>query len=103
MLESVNDKASEEYTPQHYPGNLTVFKPCKAYLGYEDPTLGWGNGLAKNVEVVELPVFPAGMLLEPFVQELAGHLRRILDTSESPQQTPVQRSSKQVNELAGTH
>lgn len=82
LLEKVNDKASEEYVPQPYPGRLTVFKPCKAYLGYEDPSLGWGNGLVDDIDVIELPVFPAGMLLEPFVQELAHHLRRKLDEAE---------------------
>ncbi|MCA9212304.1 MAG: amino acid adenylation domain-containing protein [Planctomycetales bacterium] len=78
-LEAINDRASEEYTPRKYGGHLTVFKPCKAYLGYDDPTLGWGNGLVESVDVIELPVFPAGMLLEPFVQDLAAHLKRLLD------------------------
>ncbi|TWT93637.1 non-ribosomal peptide synthetase [Neorhodopirellula pilleata] len=84
LLERINDRASEEYIPQHYAGKLTVFKPCKAYLGYEDSSLGWGNGLVRDLEVIELPVFPAGMLIEPFVQELAIHLQRCLDDSNSP-------------------
>ncbi|SMP68490.1 amino acid adenylation domain-containing protein [Neorhodopirellula lusitana] len=79
MLEQVNDQASEEYVPHQYLGKLTVFKPCKAYLGYEDPTLGWGNGLVDDLEIIKLPVFPAGMLIEPFVQELSMHLQRCLD------------------------
>lgn len=83
LLERVNDRASEAYIPQYYAGKLTVFKPCKAYLGYEDSSLGWGNGLVDELEVIELPVFPAGMLIEPFVQELAARLQRWLDDSNT--------------------
>lgn len=78
MLEQVNDQASEEYIPQRYSGKMTVFKPCKAYLGYEDPNLGWGNGLVQELQVIELPVFPAGMLIEPFVQKLGARLSQCL-------------------------
>ncbi len=83
MLERVNDRASRDYVPQYYSGKATVFKPCKAYRGYEDPSLGWGNGLVHDIEVIELPVFPAGMLIEPFVQELAQRLRRCLDDASA--------------------
>jgi len=81
LLEHVNDHAAEVYKPQPYAGRVTVFKPCMAYTGYDDPSLGWGDGLAGSVEVIELPVFPAGMLLEPFAGILAGHIHERLEQS----------------------
>jgi len=77
-LEKINDRAAEAYVPSPYPGTVTVFKPRRAYLGYEDPLLGWGNGLAAEVEVQDLHCYPAGMLVEPFVAELAAKLSESL-------------------------
>jgi hypothetical protein len=86
LLEKINDQANDRFCPQPYSGRVTLFKPRKAYLGYEDPTLGWGNGLVRDIELIELPVYPAGMLIEPFVQELAAHLRRCLDDANASTQ-----------------
>ncbi len=83
LLENINDHAADVYQPQPYAGGVTVFKPCMAYTGYDDPALGWGDGLAGSVEVVELPVFPAGMLLEPFAGTLAAHLQQRLEASHA--------------------
>ena len=82
MLENIYDQATEEYTPQPFDGRMSVFKPKKAYLGYEDSFLGWRD-LVENITVIELPVYPAGMLLEPFVAELAEHLNRQLALADS--------------------
>lgn len=73
VLDSIYDNATEEYIPKPFSGRLTVFKPRKAYLGYEDEHLGWFD-LVDDLQIIQLPVYPAGMLLEPFVAELAQHL-----------------------------
>ncbi|TWT82112.1 Dimodular nonribosomal peptide synthase [Planctomycetes bacterium CA13] len=91
LLERINDKANESYVPQRYGGRVTLFRPCKAYAGYEDPSLGWGNGLVDDLEVVELDVYPAGMLMEPYVQDLASQVQRRL----SPHQWGVPEKSIQ--------
>ncbi|TWU34946.1 non-ribosomal peptide synthetase [Novipirellula artificiosorum] len=78
LLEKINDQANDRYVHQPYSGRVTIFKPRKAYSGYDDPTLGWGNGLVQDLDVVELDVYPAGMLMEPYVEELAIEIQRRL-------------------------
>lgn len=89
LLDQIYDRASEEYTAVPYSGRVVVFKPKQSYVGYEDKTLGW-SGLVEDLQVVELPVYPAGMLVEPFVKTLADHMRTCLEEaagSTLPQQT----------------
>ncbi len=40
--------------------------------------MGWGGGLTKGVQVHPLSMYPAGMLVEPFVAELADKLEKSL-------------------------
>jgi hypothetical protein len=65
-----NDLASVEYQPQVYPGKITHFRPMREYAMYQGPELLAEQG----VEVETLPVCPAGMLVEPFVEILAKKL-----------------------------
>ena len=71
----VNDKAFLDYTPRRYPGKLTLFRPQRFFLGAEDPRFGWDGMAAGGIDVVELPVNPRGMLVEPFVQLLADNIK----------------------------
>ena len=41
--------------------------------------MGWGKLALGGIEIVELPVNPHAMLVEPFVKHLAPELRRCLD------------------------
>jgi len=74
----INDAAHEFYKPQKYPGCIVVFRPKVNYAGYRDPLFGWGGIAEGGVEVHALPVFPRGMLVRPYVQELAQELEKIL-------------------------
>lgn len=70
-----NDRAAMDYVPQPYPGTVTDFRPTKQYRMFNKPGLKW-DGLARGGEkVVVLPVYPAGMLVEPFVEHLALALK----------------------------
>ncbi|MCA9128639.1 MAG: hypothetical protein KDB22_16245, partial [Planctomycetales bacterium] len=81
VLDGIYDQATECYAAQPYTGRLTVFKPRQAYAGYQDPYMGWKE-LVSDLNMIQLPVYPAGMLLEPFVAELAQHMTRELDACE---------------------
>ena len=75
FLEDINDRAGYEYKPRPYPGKLTLIKPQRNYSFYNDPRMGWANLTAGGLEIIELPVNPGAMLVEPYVQILAERLR----------------------------
>jgi thioesterase domain-containing protein len=77
-LQEVNDAAAAAYHPQPYPGRVTVFRPKINYDFYPDPQLGWGDLVRGGLEIVELPVNPHAMLIEPYVQVLAERLKEAM-------------------------
>jgi thioesterase domain-containing protein len=78
ILDKVNDKAQEDYYPEWYNGRIDLFRPKKDFIGNEDPEFGW-SGLASEINVCRLDVNPRGMLVEPYVRQLATTLRNIMD------------------------
>ncbi|MBN2109391.1 MAG: amino acid adenylation domain-containing protein, partial [Deltaproteobacteria bacterium] len=85
ILDEVNDAAVIQYRPGRYAGRITVFAPCDAYAGYEDPQLGWGGMASGGVDIIGLKAYPAGMLVDPFVVELAGKLQACLEGARTTQ------------------
>ncbi|HKB85679.1 MAG TPA: amino acid adenylation domain-containing protein [Ignavibacteriaceae bacterium] len=79
-VQSLNDHAGDLYIPKPYGGRLTVFKPQKNYSFYSDPKMGWGD-LVEDLEVIELPINPHAMLVEPYVEQLAEELKKHLPNS----------------------
>jgi thioesterase domain-containing protein len=75
-----NDRASWSYLPKPYPGVVTDIRPAKQYRVFSKPDLKWDR-LAQGQEVIVLPVNPAVMLVEPFVEHLADALRRSIDAA----------------------
>jgi len=67
----LNDKACFAYKAKYYDGKITVILPQKRYSVHSVPEAMWNNNYAKEIDLVVLPFYPAGMLVEPFVQELA--------------------------------
>ena len=88
-IQAVNDAANLAYQPQPYLGRLTLFKTCVNYDAYPDPNLGWADLALGGLDVVELPVNPHAMLLQPYVQRLASEIRERLDAVERPAQAPA--------------
>ena len=78
-LQDVNDRAAEAYRPEPYAGRVTVFKPRVNYDFYPDPQMGWGEVVTGGLDIVELPVNPHAMLVEPYVQTLASQLREKME------------------------
>jgi phthiocerol/phenolphthiocerol synthesis type-I polyketide synthase E len=74
-----NDRAILTYIPRAYPGKITDFRPMVQYARYSSPELKWRQLAHGGQEIMSLPVYPAGMLLEPFVKYLADALRGAID------------------------
>jgi thioesterase domain-containing protein len=80
----INDQAILDYKPSFYPGTLTDFRPLHQYSQYRGAPMDWSK-VARTHDIVTLPVFPAGMLVEPFVQDLAQALRKSMDANIADQ------------------
>ena len=89
LMEKINDNASIAYQPAPYPGRVTLFCPRTNYAGYNDPLYGWGNRLTAGVDVQQLSSYPAGMLVEPFVAELAEKMKACLENASAQQGSAV--------------
>ncbi len=76
-----NDKACENYVPKLYPGVVTDFRPTKQYRMFNKPNVKWDRLAKGGQNVVTLPVYPASMLLEPFVKDLATALKKSIDSA----------------------
>ena len=74
-----NDLACQKYVPKPFPGVVTDFRPLKQYRAFNKPDAKWDRLALEGETVVVLPVYPAGMLLEPFVKHLAVALREAID------------------------
>ncbi|QXP86158.1 amino acid adenylation domain-containing protein [Methylococcus sp. Mc7] len=75
-MKAANVKAAYRYAPGFYPGTLTLFRARQqAATALDDPLLGW-NGLAEEIDVVEVPGNHYTLLGEPHVRTLADELRR---------------------------
>lgn len=76
-----NDRACEQYVPKPYDGVVTDFRPIKQYRRFSGPNLKWDRLAQGGQEVITLPVYPAGMLVEPFVKHLADAVRQCMDNA----------------------
>src|SRR5947207_6245578 len=76
---NTNDEAKMSYVPKPYPGVVTDFRPKKQYSVFNRTDMYWDQLALNGYEIVTLPVYPAGMLIEPFVEHLATALRASID------------------------
>jgi phthiocerol/phenolphthiocerol synthesis type-I polyketide synthase E len=74
-----NDRACLEYIPRPYAGTVTDFRPSKQYRALDKPGAKWDRLAKEGQEIVVLPTYPAGMLVEPFVKHLAAALEKSVD------------------------
>jgi thioesterase domain-containing protein/acyl carrier protein len=82
QVKRVNDQAASRYVPRPYSGRVVVIEPKTNFLGFDDPSLGWGGVVHDGLEIRKIPVYPKGMLVEPFVQMLAQELSIYLREAE---------------------
>ena len=87
LMEKINERAAFQYIASSYPGKIVLFQPRLTYAGYDDPMFGWGNGLTAGVECYKLSAYPAGILVEPYVAELAEKLQECIEKEQSTTET----------------
>jgi phthiocerol/phenolphthiocerol synthesis type-I polyketide synthase E len=73
-----NDLACAAYAPRPYAGTVTDFRPLKQYRIYDRPDAKWDALAQGGQRVIVVPSYPAGMLVEPFVQHLASALEKAI-------------------------
>jgi phthiocerol/phenolphthiocerol synthesis type-I polyketide synthase E len=78
-----NDRACMHYVPKPFPGAVTDFRPLRQYRSLNVPGTKWDGLALVGEEIVVLPVYPAGMLVKPFVRHLAVGLARSIDNALS--------------------
>ncbi len=79
-LETHNEQAGFAYKPQPYTGRVSLFKFQKNFSFLLDPALmGWSHEICDKLQVIELPVYPGGMFVEPYVETLAEKLKSCLE------------------------
>ena len=69
-----HDEVAELYIPPEYPGRLVMIRAKKDYARYRDQELPTTFG----VELHRMSVYPAGMMAEPFVEDLAKRVEESL-------------------------
>ena len=91
-----NDRASWSYIPKPYPGVVTDIRPARQYRVFNKPDLKWDRLAQGGQDVIVVPVNPAMMLVEPFVEHLAAALRRSIDAA-------ITRSNASSSKAVGSH
>lgn len=82
--EMLNEKAAWDYTPQVYPGLVTLFRASDRAASTSvstrfDPELGWGKLAAGGLEIHDVSGDHLGILEEPHVRGLGEKLRACID------------------------
>jgi thioesterase domain-containing protein len=90
-------RASANYHPRPYPGNVAVFRTrTHPFFCSFDPTFGWGELAEGGVTVRVVPGAHESILDEPYVQVTAEKLRACLAEAHArAEQTPVPESASQ--------
>ena len=78
LVKRINDEAVLQYVPRPYAGRVALIRPKANFRGFDDPTFGWGGLVGSGLSTHEVPIYPRGMLVEPFVQTLAEQVRSAL-------------------------
>ncbi len=58
-----------------------LFKPKKYFAGLEGSYFGWKGLAVKGIKFIDMPLYPKGILAEPFVKILAERLKNEIEIS----------------------
>ncbi|AUS99560.1 non-ribosomal peptide synthetase [Nostoc sp. CENA543] len=76
-------QAMRNYIPEIYPQEITLFKASEIIthdfesheFHTDDPLLGWGKYSSQPINMIEIPGNHFSIFNEPYIQELANHLK----------------------------
>lgn len=72
-----HDELCEQWVPKIYPGKLIHFRPARDYTCHQGEELQATDG----IEIHRMRAFPAGMMVSPFVEELAESIRNAIQNA----------------------
>jgi hypothetical protein len=89
LVSECNRQAAFSYLPQAYPGRVLHVRPTKEYARYKRPQLSLNSLVASGVEEFFLCGYPAQILQEPLVRDLAAKLRTCIGQAVSFQSSDL--------------
>jgi amino acid adenylation domain-containing protein len=79
-IEEADREALKRYSPQVYPGKMTLFRAQQKDPKYfYDPHLGWQNLIEGELEIVDVPGNHLSLMYDPHVKTLATKLQQCLN------------------------
>jgi pimeloyl-ACP methyl ester carboxylesterase len=80
-LAECNRRAACAYVPKVYSGRVLHVRPAWQYARYNRPEMAWDELVAGGLEVFCVPSYPAQLVEEPFVRDLAVKLKSCISES----------------------
>jgi thioesterase domain-containing protein/acyl carrier protein len=80
-LSECNRRAACAYVPKVYSGRMLHVRPAQQYARYNRPEMAWDELVTGGLEVFCMPSYPAQLVEEPFVRDLATKLRSCISES----------------------
>ena len=80
-LSECNRRAACAYVPKVYSGRMLHVRPARQYARYNRPEMAWDELVTGGLEVFCEPSYPAQLVEEPFVRDLAAKLRSCISES----------------------
>ena len=80
-LAQCNRRAACAYVPKVYSGRVLHVRPARQYARYDRPEMEWDELVTGGLEVFCVPSYPAQLVEEPFVRDLATKLRSCISES----------------------
>ena len=88
-------RLSQSYHPQPLQVDVALFRCEKQFQGLDDRDMGWRDLVRGHLETVILPVYPGGMLVEPFVGILGNELRKRLIAAHENEAMPTDKRDRE--------
>jgi thioesterase domain-containing protein/acyl carrier protein len=80
-LAECNRRAACAYVPKVYSGRVLHVRPARQYARYNRPEMDWDELVTGGLEVFCVPSYPAQLVEEPLVRDLATKLRSCISES----------------------
>ena len=84
-LSECNRRAACAYVPKVYSGRILHVRPARQYARYNRSEMAWDELVAGGLEVFCVPSYPAQLVEEPFVRDVATKLRACISESTARQ------------------
>jgi thioesterase domain-containing protein/acyl carrier protein len=93
-LAECNRRAACAYVPKVYSGRMLHVRPVRQYARYNRPAMAWDELVTGSLEVFCVPSYPAQLVEEPFVRDLAIKLRACITESTARENSIADRDAR---------